>query len=121
MEKIILTTDFDLIKDDVQAINNEFLEWFAKNPMCEHVQHYTVDKSTTLNTIIKYELIIPKEELKYNMKQEALKEAATKEGLFRASNIILIEQKLVIMQNGLKEVLYLVLNGKLKECTLKKI
>lgn len=34
---------------------------------------------------MKYELIIPKEELKYNMKQETLKEAATKEGLFRAS------------------------------------
>lgn len=84
-KKIILTTDPDLIKDGVQAVNNEFLECFAKNPMCEHVQHYTVDKSTTLNTVIKYELIIPKEELKYNMKQETLKEAATKEGLFRAS------------------------------------
>ncbi len=30
-KKIILTTDQDLIKDGVQAINDEFLEWFVKN------------------------------------------------------------------------------------------
>jgi hypothetical protein len=35
--KIILTTDQDLIKDGVQAINDEFLEWFVKNPSCESV------------------------------------------------------------------------------------
>jgi hypothetical protein len=35
--KIILTTDQDLIKDGVQAIDNEFLEWFVKNPSCEEV------------------------------------------------------------------------------------
>lgn len=31
-KKIILTTDQDLIKDGVQAIEDEFLEWFIKNP-----------------------------------------------------------------------------------------
>ena len=36
--KIILTTDKDLIKDGVQAIDDEFLEWFVKNPSCESVQ-----------------------------------------------------------------------------------
>jgi hypothetical protein len=30
-KKIILTTDLDLIKDGVQSIDNEFLEWFVKN------------------------------------------------------------------------------------------
>jgi hypothetical protein len=35
--KIILTTDQDLIKDGVQAIDDEFLEWFVKNPSCEFV------------------------------------------------------------------------------------
>lgn len=35
--KIILTTDQDLIKDGVQAIDDEFLEWFVKNPNCESV------------------------------------------------------------------------------------
>ena len=36
--KIILTTDQDLIKDGVQAIDDEFLEWFVKNPTCEEVE-----------------------------------------------------------------------------------
>ena len=40
-KKIILTTDVDLIKDGVQAIDDEFLEWFVKNPSCEEV---VVDK-----------------------------------------------------------------------------
>ena len=35
--KIILTTDQDLIKDGVQSIDDEFLEWFIKNPNCEEV------------------------------------------------------------------------------------
>ncbi len=35
--KIILTTDFDLIKNGVQSIDDEFLEWFVKNPSCEYV------------------------------------------------------------------------------------
>ena len=33
-KKIILTTDSDLIKNGVQAIDDEFLEWFVKNPSC---------------------------------------------------------------------------------------
>lgn len=36
-KKIILTTDQDLIKDGIQAIDDEFLEWFVKNPSCEFV------------------------------------------------------------------------------------
>jgi hypothetical protein len=36
-QKIILTTDQDLIKDGVQAIPDEFLEWFVNNPSCEFV------------------------------------------------------------------------------------
>jgi hypothetical protein len=37
-KKIILTTDQDLIKDGVQSIDDEFLEWFVKNPSCEFVE-----------------------------------------------------------------------------------
>ncbi len=37
-KKIILTTDQDLIKDGVQAIDNEFLEWFVNNASCEEVE-----------------------------------------------------------------------------------
>ena len=36
--KIILTTDQDLIKDGVQGIDDEFLEWFVNNPKCEFVE-----------------------------------------------------------------------------------
>jgi hypothetical protein len=37
-KKIILTTDQDLIKDGIQAIDDTFLEWFVKNPSCERVK-----------------------------------------------------------------------------------
>ena len=37
-KKIILTTDPTLIADGVQAIDDEFLEWFVKNPSCEEVE-----------------------------------------------------------------------------------
>ena len=63
-KKIILTTDQDLIADGVQAIDDEFLEWFVKNPSCESVE---VEKSTLLNTsrtylgVDKYKIIIQKE------------------------------------------------------------
>jgi hypothetical protein len=36
-EKIILTTDQDLIADGVQPIDDTFLEWFVENPSCEFV------------------------------------------------------------------------------------
>ncbi len=37
-KKIILTTDPTLIADGVQAIDDNFLEWFVKNPTCEFVE-----------------------------------------------------------------------------------
>jgi hypothetical protein len=37
-KKIILTTDSQLIADGVQAIDDDFLEWFVKNPSCESVE-----------------------------------------------------------------------------------
>jgi hypothetical protein len=36
-KKIILTIDSDLIKDSVQKIDDDFLDWFCKNPSCEEV------------------------------------------------------------------------------------
>jgi hypothetical protein len=59
LKKIILTTDKDLIKDGVQAIDDEFLEWFVKNPSCEFVETYLVPKN---DFSYKYRIIIPKEE-----------------------------------------------------------
>jgi hypothetical protein len=37
-KKIILTTDQELIDDGVQSIDDEFLEWFVKNPTREFVE-----------------------------------------------------------------------------------
>ena len=70
-KKIILTTDPDLIADGVQAIDDEFLEWFVKNPSCEGVE---VEKGFADGTaygynFLDYKIIIPKEE----PKQETLK------------------------------------------------
>jgi|688.fasta_scaffold26122_10 hypothetical protein len=48
-KKIILTTDQDLIKDGVQPINDEFLDWFVKNPSCEFVN---IEKYHGINTSI---------------------------------------------------------------------
>jgi hypothetical protein len=51
-KKIILTTDQDLIKDGVQAIDDEFLEWFVKNPICEEVE---VEKTFVTNSGLGYQ------------------------------------------------------------------
>jgi hypothetical protein len=58
--KIILTTDQDLIKDGVQAIDDEFLEWFVKNPSCEKVLINKLYEYPT-KIHIGYKIIIPKE------------------------------------------------------------
>jgi hypothetical protein len=67
-KKIILTTDQDLI--GVQAIDDEFLEWFVKNQSCESVKvegHIYKGQDET-----EYKIIIPSEE----PKQETLEEVA---------------------------------------------
>jgi hypothetical protein len=64
-QKIILTTDQDLIKDGVQAIDDEFLKWFFKNPSCE-----SVEVESMVNMIqftpreFIYKIIIPNQEPK---------------------------------------------------------
>jgi hypothetical protein len=74
-KKIILTTDPDLIKDGVQAIDDTFLEWFVKNPSCEFVEVDTYSKKIGVETDTNgyremdvfgkdYKIIIPQEEPK---------------------------------------------------------
>jgi len=92
-KKIILTTDQDLIKDGIQAIDDEFLEWFVKNPSCESVKIEIEYKDGYGNWSIynkefwdkqgnrpkfgtRYKIIIPKEE----PKQETLEEVAENYG-----------------------------------------
>jgi hypothetical protein len=84
---IILTTDPTLIADGVQAIDDEFLEWFVKNPTCEFVDvkkqmfcEYCGEvycgnfRCRNYDGLPYYEIIIPQEE----PKQETLEEAAKK-------------------------------------------
>ena len=78
-QKVILTTDQDLIKEGVQAIDDEFLEWFVKNPVCEEVEvgetypsNCCINKEGKTkmnkgcmerNRCLNYKIIIPKEEI----------------------------------------------------------
>jgi hypothetical protein len=94
--RIILTTDDSLFKYGVQSIDDEFLEWFVKNPSCESIEVeektpdeiekelgiYGHDIGLTENEYSEwlknggqlYKIIIPQEE----PKQETLEEAAEK-------------------------------------------
>jgi hypothetical protein len=71
-KKIILTTDSELIKEGVQAIDDEFLEWFFKNRNYESVEiktqhidefgNYIDDSFHSETDSYLYKIIIPKEE-----------------------------------------------------------
>jgi len=74
-KKIILTTDQSL--DGVQAIDDDFLQWFVKNPSCESVDvnyelgsclncEWNYDSCPNSEECLKskYNIIIPKEEPK---------------------------------------------------------
>jgi hypothetical protein len=65
-KKIILTTDPKLIADGVQAIDDDFLEWFVKNPSCEKVEIYRsgnhYDGAMEFYHPLFYNTIIPKQD-----------------------------------------------------------
>ena len=74
-KKIILTTDQDLINDGIQAIDDEFLEWFVKNPSCENVKIELIEEIPSGFTFgmfgndeppteLVYKIIIPKQQPK---------------------------------------------------------
>ena len=70
--KVVLTTDQDLIKNGVQAIDDEFLEWFVKNPNCREIEVVDVRSLGVYGSYYPYKIIIPKEDTK----QETLEETA---------------------------------------------
>ena len=88
-KKIILTTDPDLIEDGIQAIDDEFLEWFVKNPSCEFVEIERLEDGKYIDRFAdgtikegiyeNYKIIIPQEE----PKQETLEEYSN--GLYKQS------------------------------------
>jgi len=101
-KKIILTDNQDLIKDGVQTIDDEFLEWFIKNPSCESVE-VVKDKIFTkynnqldlLGSVhIIYKIIIPKEE----SKQETLQQIDQNNPVTRGSTALVFKQQTVNMK-----------------------
>jgi hypothetical protein len=76
--KIILTTDPQLIANGIQEIDDEFLQWYVKNPSCEYVEvnekliiiqdkplvQHQGNKPIVVPHRINYKIIIPKEEPK---------------------------------------------------------
>jgi hypothetical protein len=82
-KKIILTTDQDLIKDGVQAIDDEFIDWFVNNSNCEKVEviyglynpmgrKVSSEKVSENHSkcIWKYKIILPKEETEESIDTE---------------------------------------------------
>lgn len=71
--KIILTTDPSLAPN-VQAIDDEFLQWFIKNPSCEIIEvekaPYDGTKSIDKYWGGEYKITIPKEEPKQDLEKE---------------------------------------------------
>lgn len=118
-KKIILTTNQDLIKDGVQAIDDEFLEWFVKNPSCEYVDLIGLRKEKGYE-FLGYEIIIPKEEPKQDLpivngsygctiqtkkqepKQETLEEKLTSLVLVDPSDLTLTSDGYGQFPNGYK-------------------
>jgi hypothetical protein len=107
--KIILTTDQDLIKDGVQAIEDEFLEWFIENPSCEFVEvrkekyseRFDNDKSPIGNSDTwgnRWLIIIPKKK----SKQETLEEVAENYAISKDSSSIFIKVHKKDFINGAK-------------------
>jgi hypothetical protein len=81
-QKIILTTDPELIANGVQAIDDEFLEWFVKNPSCERVE--VVKGKMQLNDdgqeygfpdMSLYKIILPQEEPKQETLEDSIYQA----------------------------------------------
>ena len=96
-KKIILTTDQDLVKDNVQAIDDDFLEWFVNNPSCEEVEvenkRIVIDDVNYNFDVVdyKYKIIIPKEEAK----QETLEQIDQNNPVTRGSTALVYKQETI--------------------------
>lgn len=127
-KKIILTTDPDLIKEGVQEIPDEFLEWLVKNPSCEEVEiekdlkafdnqdkeiDFAIEKDDYTKNL--YKIIIPKEKPKqeipwlpketwdkyHQLKQKTLEETDELVDLCNKINFVNPRER-VAYYNGLK-------------------
>jgi hypothetical protein len=97
-KKIILTTDGNLIKDGIQAIDNEFLEWVFKNPKCDFVEVKPL-LSNNGRAFYGYKIITPEEPISFESFDKEKSEAITKEG-----QKVVRELQSIIQEETLKEV-----------------
>ena len=96
--KVILTTDQNLIKDSVQPIDNEFLQWFVNNPDCEEVKvkrgkmKLNVDgEEYGFPDMSLYKIIIPEKE----SKQVCEHDIVTKYGVVECQNCGIEESEIL--------------------------
>ena len=103
--EITITTDQDLITNGVQAIDDEFLEWFVKNPSCEFVEVENMACSG-------YKIIIPKEEPKQEIIEDKIYQAiglsANKQGIINqalaTSKVMdILKKEIIVKQETLEE------------------
>jgi hypothetical protein len=108
-EKIIMTTDPKLIKDGIQGIPNELIEWFVKNPSCEEVEVIKIED----------ELISPKNpKIRFN----ALKEPPSFISAESLNNMILTyKYKIIISKQEPKQRLEEIAKTKHRELSIAPI
>ena len=93
--KIILTDNKDLIKDGVQAIDDEFLEWFVKNPSCEWVEIQCRYNFYAGQDLIHYTIIIPTDKPdRLAIPLDCTHDIVTKYGVAECQNCGLEESKI---------------------------
>ena len=102
-ERIILTTNQDLIKDGVQAIDDEFLQWFVKNPNCEEVEVEDINnkwhkEDGSIVSVSVYKIIIPKVE----HKGKALSEQEVMDNRSSAYDFIDVDKQETTLEDKLK-------------------
>jgi hypothetical protein len=104
-KKIILTTDPKLIADGVQAIDDEFLQWFVNNSSCEKVEVELIDTFKKTNEVYvdeitggnyyeiikQYKIITPQEEPK---QETTLEEAYLNKLIDEANKEFTLDRKL---------------------------
>ena len=107
-KKIIMTTDQDLIKDAVQEIPDEFLEWFVKNHTCKFVEVKQL-LSNNGNAFFGYKIILPKEKQKQLLSE--MMQEDEKSGLYDET----IEQAAKNYRNSTVNTMYIE-QGAFEEC-----
>ena len=105
-KKIILTTDQDLIKEGIQEIPTDFLEWFVKNPSCESVEVKTWIKTfedgSTFDRM-DYEIIIPQDQPKQTI-EDLLKQSDEKDTIILENNRKWLKDRGVNLKPTIEEV-----------------